>query len=108
MSFVADISHNIVMSWDKQRVQQLRKKLGLTQTEFSKVLGCRQQTVSEWELGLYAPANAYGKLLRQLEEQTHLNFQTRPIQYEESLSAPYVAKFESEFLFDKSFDPAID
>jgi hypothetical protein len=26
-------------------------------------LGCRQQTISEWELGMYGPKNAYQKLL---------------------------------------------
>ena len=54
------------MHWNKESVLELRHKLGLTQMELAKLLGCRQQTVSEWELGLYAPANAYGKLLTQL------------------------------------------
>ena len=50
-------------NWDKEKIKNLRKSMGLSQSEFAFKLGCRQQTVSEWELGLYAPANAYGKLL---------------------------------------------
>ena len=56
------------MEWDNRRVRELRIKLGFTQAEFAKLLGCRQQTVSEWELGIYSPANAYGRLLSNLEQ----------------------------------------
>lgn len=51
------------MKWDKEKIKKLRKDLRLTQNEFARRLGCRQQTVSEWEQGMYLPANAYGKLL---------------------------------------------
>ena len=51
------------MGWDKDSIRKLRKDLRLTQVEFALRLGCRQQTVSEWEQGLYEPANAYRKLL---------------------------------------------
>lgn len=42
-------------------------RLGMTQAQLSRELGCRQQTISEWEQGLYEPANAYGKLLTIME-----------------------------------------
>ena len=42
-------------------------RLGLSQDEFAELLGCRQQTVSEWETGIYLPGNAYGRLLKSLE-----------------------------------------
>ena len=51
------------MTWTKEAIRDLRLRLGLTQSEFAFKLGCRQQTVSEWELGIYAPGNAYGRLL---------------------------------------------
>jgi transcriptional regulator with XRE-family HTH domain len=54
------------MSWDQHRVKELRQRLDLTQCEFAQLLGCRQQTVSEWEQGIYVPRNAYAKLLDQI------------------------------------------
>ena len=61
------------MTWDKDSIKELRLKLGLTQTEFAYKLGCRQQTVSEWELGLYVPGNAYGRLLAAMEVENKNN-----------------------------------
>ncbi|MCC6276371.1 MAG: helix-turn-helix domain-containing protein [Oligoflexia bacterium] len=51
------------MNWDQNRIKELRQRLNLTQAEFARTLGCRQQTISEWELGMYIPGNAYGRLL---------------------------------------------
>ena len=39
--------------WDDTHIKALRKHLGLTQQEMADRLGTRQQTISEWELGLY-------------------------------------------------------
>lgn len=64
--FSDPISQNINMSWNRHTIRQLRLRLGMTQAQLSRHLGCRQQTISEWEQGLYEPANAYGKLLDQL------------------------------------------
>ena len=52
--------------WNADRIRQLRRNLELSQTDLAQHLGCRQQTVSEWETGLYTPGNAYGKLLNML------------------------------------------
>lgn len=39
--------------WNAKSVSALRKRLGLTQTEFAEALGInRQQTISDWECGL--------------------------------------------------------
>ena len=54
-------------NWNSDKIKSIRKKMGLSQTEFAHLLGCRQQTVSEWELGLYEPANAYSRLLESME-----------------------------------------
>lgn len=49
--------------WNWERVCSLRKHMGLTQQELAEELGTRQQTISEWELGKYAPRGASAKLL---------------------------------------------
>lgn len=49
--------------WDGKRIKEERKKRNWTQIKMAEVLGCRQQTVSEWEMGDYLPKNAYQKLL---------------------------------------------
>jgi DNA-binding transcriptional regulator YiaG len=41
--------------WDGDSIQALRRHLGLTQSELSGRLGTRQQTISEWETGMYQP-----------------------------------------------------
>ena len=49
--------------WNAETIRQSRKARSLTQAELAESLGCRQQTISEWELGMYEPKNAYQKLL---------------------------------------------
>lgn len=49
--------------WDSETIRRARKTKNLTQAELAESLGCRQQTISEWELNMYAPKNAYQKLL---------------------------------------------
>ncbi len=53
--------------WSAHEVRELRWRLGWSQAEFARHLGCRQQTISEWETGMYEPQNAYSKLLGHLE-----------------------------------------
>jgi len=55
--------------WTPERVAALRRRLGLTQAEFARRLGVRQQTVSEWETGLHRPRGASVTLLRILAEE---------------------------------------
>ena len=50
-------------AWDARAVAELRAALGLTQAEFARALGVRQQTVSEWEQGQYLPRGASARLL---------------------------------------------
>ena len=54
--------------WDTDLIRGLRQHMGLTQAQLAEVLGVRQQTVSEWELGLYAPTRATGKHLALVAE----------------------------------------
>jgi DNA-binding transcriptional regulator YiaG len=54
--------------WNAGRVGGLRRRLGLSQADFARELGVRQQTVSEWETGRYLPRGASARLLSLLEE----------------------------------------
>jgi DNA-binding transcriptional regulator YiaG len=49
--------------WDGENIKALRKHLGLTQRKMADRLGTRQQTISEWELGIYRPRGASSTLL---------------------------------------------
>ena len=54
--------------WTAERIAALRAELGLSQAEMAEELGVRQQTVSEWETGRYAPRGASVRVLRLLAE----------------------------------------
>ena len=47
--------------WDGESIKGLREHMGMTQAQFAEELGVRQQTVSEWEQGIYAPTRATAK-----------------------------------------------
>lgn len=49
--------------WNSEQIKELRWRLGWSQAELARQLGCRQQTISEWETEQYTPQNAYSKLL---------------------------------------------
>ena len=55
-------------SWDSRRVRALRDHLGLSQGALAGELGVRQQTVSEWETGQYAPRGASARVLSMVAE----------------------------------------
>ena len=56
------------MDWTAERIAELRERLGLTQAGMAEELGVRQQTISEWETGRYAPRGASVKMLTHLAE----------------------------------------
>ena len=64
--------------WDAGTIQALRRHLGLTQTEMSEKLGTRQQTISEWETGIYEPRGASAKLLSIVAEETKFKYNASP------------------------------
>ncbi len=49
--------------WNAELIKTLRQHIGLTQAEFAERLGVRQQTVSEWENGVYKPTRSTSKHL---------------------------------------------
>ena len=60
--------------WDKQRIRALRHHLGLTQAAMANELGTRQQTVSEWELGMYKPRGTSVTLLNIVAERKRFQY----------------------------------
>ena len=63
-------------SWDAGKVKALRRHLRLTQAEMAAELGTRQQTISEWETGLYQPRGLSEKLLSLVAERAEFDYQT--------------------------------
>jgi DNA-binding transcriptional regulator YiaG len=61
-------------NWDSQRIQALRQHMGLTQRELAAQLGTRQQTISEWETGMYRPRGASATLLSIIAEQSKFKY----------------------------------
>jgi DNA-binding transcriptional regulator YiaG len=60
--------------WDRERIQALRRHLRLTQSEMAEELGTRQQTISEWETGMYRPRGASVTLLSLVAERSRFNY----------------------------------
>ncbi len=54
--------------WDEELIKGLRQHMGMTQAQFAEELGVRQQTISEWEQGIYAPTRASAKHLMLVAE----------------------------------------
>ena len=64
--------------WDSVSIQALRRHLGLTQQELSEKLGTRQQTISEWEVGMYRPRGASATLLSLVAEKAKFKYDAAP------------------------------
>ena len=60
--------------WDSRRIKALRRHLGVTQQEMANTLGTRQQTISEWEVGLYTPRGASATLLSMVAERAEFEY----------------------------------
>ena len=60
--------------WDAEHVRALRSHLGLTQRELAERLGTRQQTISEWEKGMYKPRGASSTLLSIVAERANFKY----------------------------------
>jgi DNA-binding transcriptional regulator YiaG len=61
--------------WDPELIRALREHLGVNQAGLAGVLGVRQQTVSEWERGTYAPTRATEKHLTLVAERSGFDLQ---------------------------------
>ena len=63
--------------WDGQRIRALRQHLKLTQTKLAEELGTRQQTISEWETGMYKPRGTAITLLSIVAERSGFKYESR-------------------------------
>ena len=52
----------------------MRQHLGLTQAKLAEELGTRQQTISEWEMGMYQPRGASATLLSIVAERSGFEY----------------------------------
>ena len=64
--------------WDSHHIQALRKHLSMTQNQMAEKLGTRQQTISEWETGVYQPRGASATLLTMVAEQANFKYMAAP------------------------------
>ena len=60
--------------WSKEEVRALRQHLNLTQMKLAEELGTRQQTISEWEKGMYRPRGASATLLSIVAERSGFTY----------------------------------
>ena len=64
------------IEWDSQRIRALRQHLRLTQVKLAEELGTRQQTISEWETGLYRPRGTAATLLTLVAERSGFKYES--------------------------------
>ena len=60
--------------WSKEEIKALRQHLNLTQVKLAEELGTRQQTISEWEKGMYRPRGASTTLLSIVAERSGFTY----------------------------------
>lgn len=60
--------------WNAELIRALRGHMNMSQAEFARQLGVRQQTVSEWETGVYAPTRATSKHLTLVAERAKFRY----------------------------------
>ena len=63
------------IDWNSERIRTLRQHLGLTQRELANELGTRQQTISEWETGMYKPRGTSATLLTLVAERSGFKYE---------------------------------
>ncbi len=62
--------------WNSGKVRALRRHLGFTQEQMAEELGTRQQTISEWETGMYQPRGPSSTLLNIIAERAGFSYGT--------------------------------
>jgi DNA-binding transcriptional regulator YiaG len=60
--------------WNNEQVRALRQHLNFTQARLAEELGTRQQTISEWENGMYRPRGASATLLSIIAERSGFTY----------------------------------
>lgn len=68
--------------WSAEEIKALRDYAGWSQQELANRLGVRQQTVSDWELGIHTSRRSMGKLLQMVAESIGYPYKTDPAENE--------------------------
>jgi len=63
-----------IVVWDSDLVKALRSHTDWSQTQLAEELGVRQQTVSEWETGVYQPSRHMCKFLMLVAERAGFEY----------------------------------
>lgn len=66
-----------VVEWDAEQIKALRDHLGMTQQQLAEELGVRQQTISEWEVGVYTPRRSTSKYLSLIAERAGYTYKVK-------------------------------
>lgn len=64
------------LEWNAETVRALRKHMGLTQKQLAEQINARQQTISEWETGMYKPRGTTIALLNIIAERAGFEYRT--------------------------------
>ena len=62
------------IAWDATGIKALRHHMRLTQSRLAEELGTRQQTISEWETGIYRPRGTSVTLLTLIAERSGFKY----------------------------------
>ena len=65
-------------AWTAKEIKRLRAFMGLSQRDLAEELGVRQQTISEWETGMYRPRRAMSKYLTIIAERVGFVYRPEP------------------------------
>jgi putative transcriptional regulator len=60
--------------WDAESIRLLRRHMDMTQQQMAEELGTRQQTISEWETGMYRPRGGMNRLLTLVAERAGFEY----------------------------------
>ena len=74
--------------WQAATIRRLRRYAGLSQRELAEELNARQQTISEWERGEYAPRGVAARLLTRVAEDLQYPFEADPAQNDQEQNDP--------------------
>ncbi len=75
--FVEQSTSRDAFKWDARTIRALRAYLGWSQSALARDLGIRQQTVSEWETGMYQPRGTSATLLNMIGERAGFRYSAR-------------------------------
>ncbi|XHX77191.1 MAG: helix-turn-helix domain-containing protein [Stenomitos frigidus ULC029] len=84
---------NDTLQWNSEFIRALRLHMGLNQSAMAKELGVRQQTVSEWEKGIYTPTRASSKQLTLVAEKAAFRYEVYEAGYASTLQRSPRSRF---------------